>query len=74
MRWRCRLATRSFDLVSCAFGFRNLANYERGLLEILRVLKPGGALAILEFAEPPGKIFGRSTAFISGMCCRAWAD
>jgi demethylmenaquinone methyltransferase/2-methoxy-6-polyprenyl-1,4-benzoquinol methylase len=48
----------SFDLVSCSFGFRNLANYERGLLEILRVLKPGGVAAILEFAEPPGKIFG----------------
>jgi demethylmenaquinone methyltransferase/2-methoxy-6-polyprenyl-1,4-benzoquinol methylase len=48
----------SFDLVSCAFGFRNLANYERGLNEILRVLKPGGAVAILEFAEPRGKIFG----------------
>ncbi|MGD0907986.1 MAG: bifunctional demethylmenaquinone methyltransferase/2-methoxy-6-polyprenyl-1,4-benzoquinol methylase UbiE [Candidatus Acidiferrales bacterium] len=48
----------SFDLVSCAFGFRNLANYERGLLEILRVLKPGGAIAILEFAEPRGKVFG----------------
>jgi demethylmenaquinone methyltransferase / 2-methoxy-6-polyprenyl-1,4-benzoquinol methylase len=48
----------SFDLVSCAFGFRNLANYERGLHEILRVLKPGGAAAILEFAEPRGRIFG----------------
>jgi len=48
----------NFDLVSCAFGFRNLANYERGLLEILRVLKPGGAIAILEFAEPCGKMFG----------------
>jgi len=48
----------SFDLVSCAFGFRNLANYERGLTEIYRVLKPGGAAAILEFAEPPGKLFG----------------
>jgi demethylmenaquinone methyltransferase/2-methoxy-6-polyprenyl-1,4-benzoquinol methylase len=48
----------SFDLVSCSFGFRNLANYERGLLEIWRVLKPGGAAAILEFAEPRGKIFG----------------
>jgi len=51
-------AEASFDLVSCAFGFRNLANYERGLLEILRVLKPGGAVAILEFSEPRGKIFG----------------
>jgi len=48
----------SFDLVSCAFGFRNLANYERGLLEIFRVLKPGGVAAILEFSEPPGKLFG----------------
>jgi demethylmenaquinone methyltransferase/2-methoxy-6-polyprenyl-1,4-benzoquinol methylase len=48
----------SFDLVSCAFGFRNLANYERGLQEIFRVLKPRGGAAILEFAEPHGKIFG----------------
>jgi demethylmenaquinone methyltransferase/2-methoxy-6-polyprenyl-1,4-benzoquinol methylase len=43
----------SFDLVTTAFGFRNLANYESGLREIRRVLKPGGALAILEFSEPP---------------------
>jgi demethylmenaquinone methyltransferase/2-methoxy-6-polyprenyl-1,4-benzoquinol methylase len=47
-----------FDLVSCSFGFRNLANYERGLLEMFRVLKPGGLAAILEFAEPRGKLFG----------------
>ncbi len=51
-------ADASFDLVSCSFGFRNLANYQRGLVEILRVLKPGGTVAILEFAEPPGKLFG----------------
>jgi demethylmenaquinone methyltransferase / 2-methoxy-6-polyprenyl-1,4-benzoquinol methylase len=51
-------ADAAYDLVSCAFGFRNLANYQRGLQEIVRVLKPGGAAAILEFAEPPGKIFG----------------
>jgi demethylmenaquinone methyltransferase/2-methoxy-6-polyprenyl-1,4-benzoquinol methylase len=51
-------AAASFDLVSCAFGFRNLANYECGLNEIARVLKPGGAAGILEFAEPPGKVFG----------------
>lgn len=48
----------SFDLVTCAFGFRNLAAYDRGLIEILRVLKPGGNAAILEFSEPPGKLFG----------------
>jgi demethylmenaquinone methyltransferase / 2-methoxy-6-polyprenyl-1,4-benzoquinol methylase len=51
-------ADASFDLVSCSFGFRNLANYERGLIEIFRVLKRGGTAAILEFAEPSGKLFG----------------
>lgn len=42
-----------FDLITTAFGFRNLANYEAGLREIRRVLKPGGTAAILEFTEPP---------------------
>lgn len=42
----------SFDLVTTAFGFRNLANYEHGLEEFARVLKPGGELGILEFSEP----------------------
>ena len=51
-------ADAAFDLVSCSFGFRNLANYERGLVEILRVLKPGGVAAILEFGQPQGRIFG----------------
>lgn len=44
----------SFDLISSAFGFRNLSNYEGGLREIARVLKPGGQVAILEFSEPRG--------------------
>lgn len=46
-------ADASFDLVTSAFGFRNLANYEEGLKEIRRILKPGGTVAILEFSEPP---------------------
>lgn len=45
-------ADASFDLVASAFGFRNLANYEAGLCEIARVLKPGGEVGILEFSEP----------------------
>lgn len=50
---RLPFADASFDLVTSAFGFRNLADYEAGLREIYRVLKPGGTAAILEFAEPP---------------------
>ena len=41
-----------FDLVTTAFGFRNLVNYDRGLREIARVLRPGGEVGILEFCEP----------------------
>jgi demethylmenaquinone methyltransferase/2-methoxy-6-polyprenyl-1,4-benzoquinol methylase len=51
-------ANSSFDLVTTAFGFRNLANYEAGLREIQRVLKPGGTVAILEFTEPPEGLLG----------------
>lgn len=46
----------SLDLVATAFGFRNLANYEAGLAEFHRVLKPGGQLGILEFSEPGGLV------------------
>jgi demethylmenaquinone methyltransferase/2-methoxy-6-polyprenyl-1,4-benzoquinol methylase len=49
---RLPFADSSFDLVTSAFGFRNLVNYEGGLREIIRTLKPGGTLAILEFTEP----------------------
>ena len=46
----------SFDLVTAAFGFRNLANYDAGLREIARVLKPGGETGILDFGEPGGVV------------------
>jgi demethylmenaquinone methyltransferase / 2-methoxy-6-polyprenyl-1,4-benzoquinol methylase len=46
----------SFDLVTSAFGFRNLADYDAGLREIVRVLKPGGECGILDFGEPKGLI------------------
>ena len=41
----------TLDLVSAAVGFRNLANYDLGLREVHRVLKPGGSVAILEFSQ-----------------------
>ena len=49
-------ADEQFDLVTAAFGFRNLANYDAGLREIARVLRPGGECGILDFGEPRGLI------------------
>jgi len=60
---RLPFADEKFDLVTTAFGFRNLANYEAGLREILRVLKPGGTLAILEFTEPAPGVIGELYRF-----------
>jgi demethylmenaquinone methyltransferase / 2-methoxy-6-polyprenyl-1,4-benzoquinol methylase len=51
------LADASLDLITIAFGFRNLANYAAGLREMRRVLRQGGAVAILEFTQPPNKAF-----------------
>ncbi len=49
-------AASQFQLVTSAFGFRNLANYDRGLAEIYRVLAPDGEVGILDFGEPEGLI------------------
>jgi demethylmenaquinone methyltransferase / 2-methoxy-6-polyprenyl-1,4-benzoquinol methylase len=51
----------SFDLVTSAFGFRNLSNYDHGLREIFRVLRESGEVGILDFSEPGGllgKLYG----------------
>ena len=60
---RLPFADTSFNLVTTAFGFRNLANYESGLREIHRTLKPGGTIAILEFTEPPAGMVGNFYRF-----------
>jgi demethylmenaquinone methyltransferase / 2-methoxy-6-polyprenyl-1,4-benzoquinol methylase len=49
-------APAQFNLVTSAFGFRNLANYDAGLNEISRVLQTGGEVGILDFGEPKGLI------------------
>jgi demethylmenaquinone methyltransferase/2-methoxy-6-polyprenyl-1,4-benzoquinol methylase len=60
LRWveadalRMPFSEGKFDLVTSAFGFRNLANYDRGLCEIYRVLVSGGQVGILDFGEPKG--------------------
>ena len=59
------VADASFDLIAVAFGFRNLANYQRGLAELLRALRPGGVLAILEFSQPPNPVLSRLYDFYS---------
>jgi len=45
-------ADNSFDAVTVSFGVRNFQNLEKGLSEILRVLRPGGRLVVLEFSQP----------------------
>jgi len=62
---RLPVADASVDLVSAAFGFRNLANYDEGLKEMRRVLRPGGMAAILEFSQPPNPVFAGLYGFYS---------
>jgi demethylmenaquinone methyltransferase/2-methoxy-6-polyprenyl-1,4-benzoquinol methylase len=45
-----------FDVVTCAFGVRNFVHLEQGLSEMLRVLKPGGRMVILELATPDSRL------------------
>jgi demethylmenaquinone methyltransferase/2-methoxy-6-polyprenyl-1,4-benzoquinol methylase len=59
------VASNTFDLITVAFGFRNFANYRRGLDELARVLKPGGRLAILEFSQPTNRPFAALYGFFS---------
>lgn len=55
----------SLDLITVAFGFRNLANYQAGLAEMRRALRPGGMAAILEFSQPPNAAFRAVYEFYS---------
>src|SRR4051794_2440201 len=53
----------TFDAISVAFGVRNFENLEKGLAEMLRVLKPGGKLVVLEFSRPKNIIFRAMCSF-----------
>jgi demethylmenaquinone methyltransferase/2-methoxy-6-polyprenyl-1,4-benzoquinol methylase len=60
LRWveadalRLPFPDQQFDLITAAFGFRNLADYDAGLREMVRLLRPGGECGILDFGEPRG--------------------
>jgi demethylmenaquinone methyltransferase/2-methoxy-6-polyprenyl-1,4-benzoquinol methylase len=49
----------TFQLVTVAFGLRNVTDTDRGLSEMVRVTRPGGRIAILEFSKPRHWFFGR---------------
>ena len=53
---RLPFADASVDVVSVAFGLRNLTDFQAGIREMGRVLRPGGRLLILEFATPPSRL------------------
>jgi demethylmenaquinone methyltransferase/2-methoxy-6-polyprenyl-1,4-benzoquinol methylase len=48
----------SFDIASISFGIRNVGDPQRGIAEMMRVLRPGGRLVVLEFGQPRGRLFG----------------
>ncbi len=53
----------TFDGVTCAFGIRNFADLKAGLCEMLRVLKPGGRISILEFTAPANPLIKKLYLF-----------
>ena len=56
---RLPFAGESFDVVTVAYGLRNLADWERGLEEMWRVARPGGRLLVLDFGKPANAIWRR---------------
>jgi demethylmenaquinone methyltransferase/2-methoxy-6-polyprenyl-1,4-benzoquinol methylase len=48
-----------FQIATVAFGLRNVTNTDRGIAEMVRVTRPGGKVAILEFSQPRHRLFGR---------------
>src|SRR5262245_34368111 len=53
----------SFQIAAVAFGLRNVTDTDRGLAEMVRVTRPGGKVAILEFSQPRGWLLGRLYRF-----------
>ncbi len=54
---RLPLPDASFDVVTVGYGLRNLSSWEAGLREMLRVLRPGGRLLVLDFGKPGNSLW-----------------
>jgi demethylmenaquinone methyltransferase/2-methoxy-6-polyprenyl-1,4-benzoquinol methylase len=75
------LPSNRFDVVSVAFGIRNVADLDRGLQELVRVARPGGRIAVLEFTMPKNPVlgglyrlyFGRVLPFLGNLVSRTRA-
>jgi len=50
-------AENTFDIVTAGYGLRNLASWERGLEEMVRVARPGARLVVLDFGKPPNPLW-----------------
>jgi demethylmenaquinone methyltransferase/2-methoxy-6-polyprenyl-1,4-benzoquinol methylase len=49
----------TFDVITIAFGLRNVTDKDMALRSMLRVLKPGGKLLVLEFSKPPNQLLSK---------------
>ena len=78
---RLPLPDDHFDVVSVAFGIRNVADLDQGLAELVRVARPGGRVAVLEFTMPRNRVvrglysfyFGRVLPFVGNLVSRSKA-
>ena len=60
---RLPFSDNEFQIATIAFGLRNVRDADLGLAEMVRVTRPGGRVAILEFSQPRGRLFGRIYRF-----------